>query len=89
MMMGCRPTYIGVVLRRIFICLWVWLICFGALEVGAIQVQPSGTLAASTKTHWLTASSKKRHNKHCRYFKKSKGRMCAPNEGKPCKICGG
>jgi hypothetical protein len=44
---------------------------------------------AAEKTHWLTNSSKIRHNKSCRYFKKSKGRLCSPTEGKSCKKCGG
>jgi hypothetical protein len=39
--------------------------------------------------HWLTASSNKRHNSGCKYYKSSKGRPCGPNDGTPCKICGG
>jgi micrococcal nuclease len=38
---------------------------------------------------WLTTSSRKRHNSTCRYFQNSDGRPCGPNEGTPCKICGG
>ena len=41
------------------------------------------------KSHWLTSSSGKRHNRQCRYFQASKGRPCAANEGTACKICGG
>ena len=39
--------------------------------------------------YWLTISSNKRHNKNCRYYKNSRGRFCKPDEGIPCKICGG
>lgn len=40
-------------------------------------------------THWMTTSSGKRHNSGCRYYQNSKGRPCGPDEGTPCKICGG
>jgi hypothetical protein len=40
-------------------------------------------------THWLTLSSSKRHNSGCRYYRNSRGRPCGPDEGIPCKICGG
>lgn len=45
--------------------------------------------AASTGNYWLTTSSGVRHNSKCRYYKTSKGRPCGPNEGRPCKKCGG
>jgi len=39
---------------------------------------------------WLNTSSNVRHNEHCEYFQNSKkGRMCGPNEGRACGICGG
>jgi hypothetical protein len=38
---------------------------------------------------WLTSSSKKRHNSSCRYYKTSNGSECGPNDGIPCKVCGG
>ena len=41
------------------------------------------------KKYWLTAKSGKRHNESCRYYKSSKGHPCGPNDGTPCKICGG
>lgn len=44
---------------------------------------------ANEKSHWLTSSSGKRHNRSCRYFQVSKGRPCAANEGTACKVCGG
>jgi len=41
------------------------------------------------KKYWMTNSSSKRHNSGCRYFENSKGHYCGPNDGIPCKICGG
>jgi endonuclease YncB( thermonuclease family) len=40
-------------------------------------------------THWITIKSRKRHNSSCRYYMNSKGRLCGPNEGVACKLCGG
>ena len=47
--------------------------------------------AASTGgEHWLNTSSNVRHNESCEHFKNSKkGRLCRPDEGKACGICGG
>jgi endonuclease YncB( thermonuclease family) len=47
--------------------------------------------AASTGgEHWLNTNSNVRHNESCEHFKKSKkGRLCRPDEGKACGICGG
>lgn len=39
--------------------------------------------------HWLTTSSGVRHNPTCKWFKRSNGRLCGPDEGRPCKLCGG
>jgi hypothetical protein len=39
--------------------------------------------------YWLTTSSRKRHNEKCRYYKTTNGRSCGPNDGIPCKVCGG
>ncbi len=53
---------------------------------------PSGTAKSSAdqeKKYWLTTSSNVRHNSKCRYYQKTKGRPCGPDEGKPCKVCGG
>jgi hypothetical protein len=44
---------------------------------------------AVTTGFWLTTSSKKRHNNSCKYYKSSKGSECGPNDGSPCKSCGG
>jgi micrococcal nuclease len=39
---------------------------------------------------WLNTSSNVRHKENCEHFKNSrKGRMCGPDEGKACGICGG
>ncbi len=47
--------------------------------------------ASDTKAtgFWLSSSSKKRHNSSCKYYKTSNGSECGPNDGNPCKICGG
>lgn len=40
--------------------------------------------------HWLNTTSSVRHNSTCKYFKNTKrGRLCGPDEGKACGICGG
>ena len=39
--------------------------------------------------YWCTKSSNKRHNPSCRYYKTSNGHPCGPNDGIPCKLCGG
>ena len=39
--------------------------------------------------YWLSGESGVRHNDECGYFGKSKGRLCGPHEGRPCKDCGG
>ena len=38
---------------------------------------------------WLSNSSHIRHNRKCRNYQKVKGRPCGPNDGRPCKSCGG
>lgn len=40
-------------------------------------------------SYWMTMSSKKRHNKECRYFNNSNGRPCEANEGIACGVCKG
>ena len=39
--------------------------------------------------YWLSTNSKVRHNKRCRNYRKVKGRPCGPNDGRPCRTCGG
>lgn len=41
-------------------------------------------------SYWLNTSSGVRHNQRCEHFQKTKkGKLCGPNDGKPCGICGG
>ncbi len=64
----------------------------GPLERAAISKNvpaSPGPEIAPAGDYWLTTSSGVRHNSKCRYYKKSKGRPCGPNEGRPCKKCGG
>ncbi|TWU29638.1 S1/P1 nuclease [Bythopirellula polymerisocia] len=45
---------------------------------------------AAALTHWLNINTNVRHNSDCKNFENTKhGRLCSPNEGKPCGICGG
>ena len=39
--------------------------------------------------YWLSSKTKVRHNRRCRNYRKVKGHPCGPNEGRPCKTCGG
>ena len=47
----------------------------------------SGTQDTS-QAYWLSGTGK-RHNKNCRYYGTGHGHPCGPNDGVPCKICGG
>ena len=39
---------------------------------------------------WLNLTSNIRHNENCEHFRKgTNGRMCTPNEGRACGLCGG
>jgi hypothetical protein len=51
--------------------------------------RPAAHERAGEGEHWLTASSNKRHNSTCKYYKATKGRPCGAKEGIPCKACGG
>jgi hypothetical protein len=42
----------------------------------------------ATQAYWLSGTGK-RHNKNCRYYGTGSGHPCGPNDGVPCKICGG
>lgn len=39
--------------------------------------------------YWISSKSHIRHNPKCRNYRKVKGYPCGPNDGKPCKACGG
>lgn len=45
--------------------------------------------AEAKSTRWLTTADGQRHNNRCRFFQSGEGRTCGPDEGKPCKVCGG
>ncbi|MCC6682208.1 MAG: YHYH domain-containing protein [Phycisphaeraceae bacterium] len=54
---------------------------------GPLSITPT---ADATLTHWLNTSSGTRHNQGCRWFRNTQGgRMCRPDEGRPCSTCGG
>jgi len=57
----------------------------------AVQPTPASQTVQKppAEKYWITTSSGKRHNSSCRYYMNSKGRLCGPNEGIPCKLCGG
>ena len=58
---------------------------------GSSALAPSatspGTPSAAPAGGHSISSTGKRHNSGCRYF--GSGRLCTPNEGTACKICGG
>lgn len=46
--------------------------------------------SSESGSHWLNISTGVRHNSSCRYFMNTRrGRLCRPDEGKPCGECGG
>jgi hypothetical protein len=67
----------------------VQVTCIGMNDQGPIFGTVKLSKTDQEKSYWLTTSTKVRHNNKCRYYQKSKGQPCGPNEGKPCKICGG
>lgn len=46
-------------------------------------------VSAQGETYWITSSSGKTHNKHCRYYQNSKGYASSKGTGNNCKLCGG
>lgn len=67
---------------------WIWPDDFGR-RLTSRQKENKAINSSPVKTYWLTLSGKKRHNNSCKYYKKSRGRVCNKNEGEACKICGG
>lgn len=67
----------------------------GASNSPATGENRTGTAASPLSTqgestgYWMTLSSRKRHNSSCRYFQNSNGKHCGPEDGIPCKLCGG
>jgi phosphatidylserine/phosphatidylglycerophosphate/cardiolipin synthase-like enzyme len=57
----------------------------------ASETTPTNTVstaASATVGYWLSHTGK-RHNSSYRYYHNCKGHECGPNDGKPCKVCGG
>jgi hypothetical protein len=67
----------------------VQVTCIGMNDQGPIFGTVKLSKSDQPKSYWLTSSTNTRHNNNCRYYQKSKGQSCGPNDGKPCKICGG
>jgi hypothetical protein len=62
--------------------------------IGTVPTQPATKPAAkpgaaATASYWLNMKTNIRHNSTCRYYMKSEGRACGPDEGTACKVCGG
>ncbi len=61
------------------------------------SVMPEKGVAADTglepvdkeTEYWLSSKTKVRHNKRCRNYRRVKVRPCGPDDGRPCKACGG
>ena len=53
------------------------------------SIKPRSIDSTAPLRHWITLSSSVRHNKSCRWFKRSNGRLAKAGEGRACKICGG
>lgn len=68
---------------------WIYPQDFPYLSELPTATAPDTELPAVSGQYWMTASSKKRHNASCRYFKNSTGKLCGPNEGTACMLCGG
>ena len=58
-----------------------------AMTQSASAAVTQRTPTASSTGQFHLSSTGKRHNSGCRYF--SSGRPCGPNDGVPCKNCGG
>jgi len=54
------------------------------------EINEDPPLESNPAGFWLNTSSGVRHNSRCEHYRNTKrGRLCGPNEGKPCGICGG
>ncbi len=58
-----------------------------APTVAARSIAPASNVSSQTGLSYTVSSTGKRHNSRCRYY--GSGRPAGPNEGIPCKICGG
>ena len=63
----------------------------GTASPSAVASKTNAVDAGSgqAQTFWLSKTTGKRHNSRCKYYNKSDGRFCGPNDGVPCKLCGG
>lgn len=72
---------------------WQYPADFEGRSAGSNAPSSYGATLRSTQPansrYWITTSSRKRHNRSCRYFRNSKGKYGSANEGIACKICGG
>ena len=59
-----------------------------AVPNAATQPGAGGGASDVSQAYWLSGTGK-RHNRNCRYFGTGSGHRCGPNDGVPCKICGG
>lgn len=60
------------------------------LPVKAVEpVDAPAAIVGKDTGFWLSNKSHIRHNPKCRNYRKVKGRPCGPNDGRPCKACGG
>ena len=59
------------------------------LPVKVVEQGRSVEAVGEDTGYWISAKSKIRHNRRCRNYRKVKGRPCGPDDGKPCKMCGG
>ena len=60
--------------------------------VSSNQVQTAAGAVADKYPNcefWLSTNSQRRHNSGCKNFKRTRGRPCTKDEGRPCGICGG
>lgn len=58
-----------------------------AASASGVTSPPSPNSAQNSGLSYSRSSTGKRHNSNCRYF--GSGSPCGPNDGVPCKICGG
>lgn len=70
--------------------LWAEATPLAPWDFRARQKTPEKKDTETAALYWLNTSSGVRHNERCEHFKNTKkGRLCGPNDGKACGICGG
>ena len=83
---------IRILIAAVIAFTWFMIGGLAVAEQDSPPVQGSEAKAATDQNetgYWMTSSSHKRHNKTFRYYKNSIGHFCGPNDGIPCKLCGG